>query len=280
MTAGLAALPMYDWPELRAATDRLWTALRDALRAAGVAAPDALSRDLGLMQAWTDPRLVLGQTCGLPLVRELAGQVTVIGAADYGVAGCPPGWYRSALVVRADDPRETLAEFRGAGLAVNGFDSQSGWGAILHHAAPLAHDGRFFGGIEVSGAHAASVDLVASGAADSGGDRRGELALRPALPAGGGPAAGAGADRPDPRAAVHRRGRHRGRPPCRCGRRGHRRAGRGNPGGAGDRGLRRADRWGLSADLGADGGGRGAAGAGAIALRAPAARARRRNGRA
>ncbi len=32
--ARLAALPMYDWPELRDATDRLWAALRDGLRAA------------------------------------------------------------------------------------------------------------------------------------------------------------------------------------------------------------------------------------------------------
>ena len=31
MTGGLAALPMYDWAELRPATDRLWAAVRDGL---------------------------------------------------------------------------------------------------------------------------------------------------------------------------------------------------------------------------------------------------------
>ena len=93
------------------------------------------------MAGWTDPGLVLGQTCGLPFVRELAGRVALVGAPDYGLPGCPPGWYRSAVVVRADDPREALAGFRGARLAVNGSDSQSGWGAILHHAAPLAAAG-------------------------------------------------------------------------------------------------------------------------------------------
>lgn len=163
---GIAALPMYDWPELRAETDRLWAALRDALRAAGVAAPAELARDGGLHETWADPRLVLGQTCGLPLVRELAGRVAVLGAADYGLPGCRPGWYRSAVVVRADDPRPDLAAFRGARLAVNGFDSQSGWGSILHHAAPFARDGGFFGAVEVSGAHAESVVMVAEGAAD------------------------------------------------------------------------------------------------------------------
>ena len=69
-------------------------------------------------------------------------------------------------MVRADDPRATLADFRGGRLAINGTDSQSGWGSILHHAAPLAVGGRFFGGVAVSGAHAASVPMVAGGAAD------------------------------------------------------------------------------------------------------------------
>jgi len=163
---GVAALPMYDWPEARDATDAFWAAVRDGLRARGIAAPDALSRELGLMQGWTHPRLVLGQTCGLPLVSVLAGRVEVVGAEDRALPGCPPGWYRSAVVVRADDPRGELGEFRGAVLAVNGFDSQSGWGSILHHAAPLAEGGRFFGRVRVTGAHVRSVDRVAAGVAD------------------------------------------------------------------------------------------------------------------
>jgi hypothetical protein len=166
MRGGLAALPMYDWAELRPATDRLWAAVRDGLRGRGVPAPDALTRGIGLMAGWTDPGLVLGQTCGLPFVQELAGRVALVGAADYGLEGCRPGWYRSAVVVRADDPRERLAEFRGARLAINGIDSQSGWGSILHHAAPFAEAGRFFGSVVVSGAHAASVALIAGGGAD------------------------------------------------------------------------------------------------------------------
>ncbi len=163
---GLAALPMYDWPELRPATDRFWAGVRDGLRRAGVAAPEGLTRGIGLMAGWTDRGLVLGQACGLPFVSELRGRVTLVGAGDYGIEGCPPGWYRSAVVVRADDPRATLAAFRGARLAVNGMDSQSGWGSILHHAAPLAEAGRFFGSVVVSGAHSASVRLVAGGGAD------------------------------------------------------------------------------------------------------------------
>lgn len=161
-----AALPMYDWPEVAAATDALWAAIRDGLRTEGVAAPDGLDRERGLAEGWTDPGLVLGQTCGLPLVGALAGRVAVVGALDYGLPGCAPGWYRSAVVVRADDPRARLADFRGATLAINGTDSQSGWGAILRHAAPLAAGGRFFGRVRETGAHRASVLAVAAGEAD------------------------------------------------------------------------------------------------------------------
>lgn len=164
--SAVAALPMYDWPEVAVATDALWAAIRDRLAAEGVAAPERLTRSRGIAEVWTDPGLVLGQACGLPLVRTLAGRVEVVGALDYGVAGAPPGWYRSAVVVRADDPREGLAAFRGARIAVNGTDSQSGWGAILREAAPLGAGGRFFGAVVVTGAHRASVAAVAGGDAD------------------------------------------------------------------------------------------------------------------
>jgi ABC-type phosphate/phosphonate transport system substrate-binding protein len=157
---------MYDWPEVRAATDRLWSCLRDALRAEGVAAPEALARDAGHDAHWLDPGLVLGQTCGYPLVARLAGRVAVLGAADYGIEGCPPGFYRSLVVAREADRRPDLAAFRGARLAVNGYASQSGFWAILHHAAPLARDGLFFGDILFTGSHDASARAVAEGRAD------------------------------------------------------------------------------------------------------------------
>ncbi len=161
----IALLPMYDWPEVAAETDAAWAALRERLRAAGVAAPEALTRGPDLWAAWRDPGLVFGQTCGLPVVRGL-GEVEVIGATDYGLPGCPPGYYRSALVARRDDPRGALPAFRGARAAVNGRDSQSGYGALISAVAPFAEGGRFFAETRVTGAHRASVIAVAAGEAD------------------------------------------------------------------------------------------------------------------
>jgi ABC-type phosphate/phosphonate transport system substrate-binding protein len=157
---------MYDWPEIRPATDALWRAMRDAIRHVGITAPEELSRGGDTMALWTDPDLVLGQTCGLPFVRHLRGGVAVLGAPDHGVPGCAPGWYRSAVVVRADDPRETLAAFRGARLAANETGSQSGWGAMAHHVAALSDGTPFFGRSGMTGSHAASAAAVAAGRAD------------------------------------------------------------------------------------------------------------------
>ena len=157
---------MYDWPELRPAIDRFWSALRDALRAEGMAAPERLERDRDAMAVWTDPTLVLAQCCGLPFVRALSGRVELLGAPDYRVPGCPPGFYRSAVVVRRDDPRETLDAFRGSRLAFNERGSQSGYAAMLHHVAPLARERRFFSRAVETGSHAASAELVAADGAD------------------------------------------------------------------------------------------------------------------
>jgi ABC-type phosphate/phosphonate transport system substrate-binding protein len=125
---------MYDRAETAAANDRLWALIRDALRGAGVAAPETLTRTGDLWDHWRDPALVLSQTCGLPYRARLHGAVTLLATPDYGVEGAPPGYYRSVLVVRADDPRETLDAFAGARLAVNDALSQSGWGAVWAHA--------------------------------------------------------------------------------------------------------------------------------------------------
>lgn len=164
--APLAVLPMYDRPELRAETDRLWAVMRERLRAAGMAAPEHLDRAVPAPVAWTSADLVLGQTCGLPFATRLAGRVALVGAPDYGLDGCPPGHYGSALVVRADDARQGLAAFADGTVAINELGSQSGHGTLLHAVAPHARDGRFFRAVRLTGSHAGSIAAVAEGAAD------------------------------------------------------------------------------------------------------------------
>ena len=159
----IASLPMYDPLPLRAANDAFWGLIRDGLRARGIAAPDALMRAGDLWDHWTDPALVLSQTCGFPYRARLHGQVTLIGTPDFGVEDCPPGYYCSVFVVRHDDPRQRLADFDGALLAYNDPLSQSGWAAPQTEAQMRGM--RFATGPRTGG-HVLSARAVADGRAD------------------------------------------------------------------------------------------------------------------
>lgn len=159
----IASLPMYDPPPLRDANDTLWGLIRDRLRAKGMAAPDALTRTGELWDHWTDPALVLSQTCGFPYRARLHGQVTLVGSPDFGVPDCPPGYYCSVFVARKDDPRRRLADFDRAVLAYNEARSQSGWAAPQTEARLRGL--RFVTGPQTGG-HALSARAVAEGRAD------------------------------------------------------------------------------------------------------------------
>jgi ABC-type phosphate/phosphonate transport system substrate-binding protein len=157
---------MYDFPELSAATDALWTAIAARLADRGVAAPQALTRGFPLDDLWTNPALLLAQTCGYPLMTTLAGRVTLVATPRYRADGCSGAWYRSAIVVRAADSAASLADLRGRRCAVNSVTSNSGMNVLRAAIAPLAGGVRFFSDIVMTGGHAASVLAVGNAAAD------------------------------------------------------------------------------------------------------------------
>lgn len=163
----LAALPMYDLPELRAATDCWWTGLARALRTEGVSdVPTELTRPADLAAAWTSPDLLLAQTCGYPLVHALAGRVTYVATPCYRAPGCDGPNYSSAIVVRADSPWRSFADVRGAVAAINGPDSQSGCNVLRAMIAELAGPRPFLADIIWTGAHRLSLAAVRTGTAD------------------------------------------------------------------------------------------------------------------
>jgi hypothetical protein len=158
----IASLPMYAFPRTEAAEARLWTGIRDRLRDAGIDAPDTLTRDPGdLCAHWTDPGLILSQTCGRPYKAHLHGQVRLVGTPDYRLKGCPPGYYQSLVIARADDPRGDFHAFRTARFAFNDEGSQSGWAALAAEAPEVLHGPRV-----PTGSHRASTRAVREGRAD------------------------------------------------------------------------------------------------------------------
>jgi ABC-type phosphate/phosphonate transport system substrate-binding protein len=159
----IAALPMYDRPVNAAAHDRLWAMIRDGLRDRGLAAPDALDRAQPYDAAWGRNDLVLGQICNLPLRAKFRDRVTIVGASEYALSGCPAGHYASVVVVQKDAPETTVLDALQQRFACNDVLSHSGFGA----AWMLAQDG----GITltphlITGAHALSLAAVADGTAD------------------------------------------------------------------------------------------------------------------
>jgi ABC-type phosphate/phosphonate transport system substrate-binding protein len=159
-------LPMYAVRGTREHADMLWSCLRDSLRRSGFEAPEQVSSITPRVDGWLHPDLILGQTCGLPYITRLCDRVELVGTPDYGLEGCEPGFYHSTFVVSATDRRQHLSEFFGATFAVNGKDSQSGYGAMMRAAAPLAKAGRFFGRAIHTGSHDASMRSVSERTAD------------------------------------------------------------------------------------------------------------------
>lgn len=159
-----ASLPMYDADP--AAVDAWWQAIARALRVHGVAdVPPRLDEPTELDTHWRDPRLLLSQTCGFPLVTSLRDDVQVVGAFRYVAPGCSGIDYRSELLARIDDA-EAIEGFRGRVPAVNALDSHSGWNALRGLVAPLARDGMFFSDPVITGSHRRSLAALQSAEAD------------------------------------------------------------------------------------------------------------------
>jgi ABC-type phosphate/phosphonate transport system substrate-binding protein len=148
MSEFVAALPMYDWPEVRKETDLQWARLRDALRAAGFHAPEMLARrnsDLptvpggirdkaGLVAApdpaalpsdafdlsvlWRHPKLLFAQACWGPMESGLAPFVEAIGQPDYSRFEGGDGIFYSSVILMRQEQGYSAAMSPGEGRAI------------------------------------------------------------------------------------------------------------------------------------------------------------------
>lgn len=107
--------------------------------------------------------MLFAQTCGFPYRAKLHGSVQLIGTPDYDLPGCPPGFYNSVFLCRANDDRNNVIAFHGARFAYNEPLSQSGWAAPITHMIRL---GMRPATLLQSNGHALSAQAVASGSAD------------------------------------------------------------------------------------------------------------------
>lgn len=162
-----AGLPMYDLPELHAATDAWWYGLARALRREGIEdVPASLTRDLHTEDIWRGENLLLSQTCGYNMIDGWSSRLAYVATPCYTAPGCEGPLYSSVIVVPAASSAQTVSDVRGLRCVINGYGSHSGCNALRATVAPLAREGRFFGSVVVSGGHATSVSKLQNGEAD------------------------------------------------------------------------------------------------------------------
>ena len=157
------SLPMYARPELTDAHNIYWSLIRKHLSVKGIASSEKIHEPEELYAAWTDPNLLLSQTCGMPYRNTLHGKVQIIGTPDFQLDGAPAGYYRSAIIVRREDGNKTLKEFKDSVFAYNSDDSQSGYGSAYLICKP---EGFWFQNRVATGGHRESTIAIAEGCAD------------------------------------------------------------------------------------------------------------------
>lgn len=154
---GTVGLAMYPFEALRPAWQQLWSLIQQRVPWL----PAELTWHTDLHDAWRSPAMLVDQTCGWPLVTQLADLVRVVGAFVYDVPGAEGPTYRSVLISRTPADPSAMAGVR---AAVNDDISLSGWVSLL--AAVHGPGARWQGPVLWTGAHVDSVRAVQDGRAD------------------------------------------------------------------------------------------------------------------
>ncbi len=145
-----------------------WTALFDTV-SPGLARCGKLDNELRFDAddaTLRHPDLLIGQTCGYPLVKFYRDSLLPIFVPVFDVEGCEGTLYSSAIIVAANSSYRSLEDCAGKTVAINGPDSNSGMNTLRAAVRPFMHGDSFFSSTLVSGAHIDSLRAVREGRAD------------------------------------------------------------------------------------------------------------------
>ncbi len=123
----------------------------------------AFNADFSLLR---NPDMLLGHTCGYPLMRFLQNDCHPLCVPLFDVDGCFGKYYSSHIVVSADSEITSLAQCQNKVAAINGNDSNSGMNVLRYAVAMLGHSPPFFSKVIESGSHINSLSAVANQHAD------------------------------------------------------------------------------------------------------------------
>jgi ABC-type phosphate/phosphonate transport system substrate-binding protein len=153
----VAEFGFYPFDDIAWAYDKFWHAT--ANRCSWL--PKELTRTNDPTNLWQSNDIFVSQTCGWPLVTQLAEKVRVVGAFRQTTPESASHFYRSVIVGRVDG---TPFDFQGSVAAVNELDSLSGWISLI--AAIHGPQEIWRGEVQISGSHTESIGMLCRGEAD------------------------------------------------------------------------------------------------------------------
>jgi len=109
-----------------------------------------------------DRDLLIGHTCGYPLMMQLQDALMPICAPCFDVPGARGKYYTSQFIVPAESAIESLQQCRGKIVALNGKNSNSGMNVLRHALAKLGARAHYFAESLITGGHHASIEAVAT----------------------------------------------------------------------------------------------------------------------
>ena len=163
------SLPMYNFAELRAATQAVIGAIVTEVRKLGgdaqVGESDVSSHD-ALLALWGGDEMYISHSCGQPYIEVLQHSVDVLGTFLWRNVSDIYGNYRSVIVVRGDFPATQLGELGGAQPVINNPESLSGWCSLGVALSEVTSDANFVLPYLVGGGHVGSLQMLQDGVAD------------------------------------------------------------------------------------------------------------------
>ena len=163
----LAGFPMYDIPEIRSATDQFWRALRNQLIARNIGeVPLNLTQPTDLPAFWQDRQLLIGQTCGYPLMLGLCGSARYVATPCYATRFSDGPNHKSVIIANRGAIIKNLQDAKGRVCAINMADSNTGMNLLRLEIAKLGIKAPFFSRVFETHAHRRSMSAVATGEAD------------------------------------------------------------------------------------------------------------------
>jgi ABC-type phosphate/phosphonate transport system substrate-binding protein len=163
-----ASLPMYNLPEMQAANQAFWDAIRHELQQQGVEdAPQMLDFERRPVPAAIEPDTLFTQVCGYPLQTIFRGQAVVLGAPLYAVERCEGPTHAAVFIVHRDAAFTEVKGLKGCRFVYNSRHSNSGMNLPRRVIAEIAGGAPFFGSIAETDSHPGNIERIARREADA-----------------------------------------------------------------------------------------------------------------